>query len=178
MARKPKTQPSIATIAALPAEKVAAIIETLAPAGSGRKALGHMPKPSVSAAVSAALQAGAGEQRVAKPRKAKPEATPDSVKGGVPGSEALPHADETASGGLAPPDAAPELASDDAHQPLPKPDAPAPLKPAVHWDHKTGAVQFDWPAIEQIALHAGANQGMAKLLVAARAEGANSRWPL
>ena len=39
-------------------------------------------------------------------------------------------------------------------------------------------VQFDWPAIERTAAEDGPNQGMAKLLVAARAEGANSRWPL
>jgi len=96
----------------------------------------------------------------------------------VPGSEALHHADAVAGGDLAPPAAAPALASDDAHQALPGLDAPVPAKPAAYWDRATNAVQFDWPAIEQIASHEGANQGMAKLLVAARAEGANSRWPL
>jgi len=39
-------------------------------------------------------------------------------------------------------------------------------------------VRFDWPAIERTASQDGPNQGMAKLLIAARAEGANSRWPL
>ncbi len=39
-------------------------------------------------------------------------------------------------------------------------------------------VRFDWPEIERTAAQEGPNQGMAKLLVAARAEGANSRWPL
>jgi len=39
-------------------------------------------------------------------------------------------------------------------------------------------VRFDWSAIERTAAQEGPNQGMAKLLVAARAEGANSRWPL
>ena len=39
-------------------------------------------------------------------------------------------------------------------------------------------VRFDWSEIESTASHAGPNQAMAKLLVAARAEGANSRWPL
>ena len=39
-------------------------------------------------------------------------------------------------------------------------------------------VRFDWPAIERTAAQEGPNQGMAKLLVAARAEGASSRWPL
>ena len=51
-------------------------------------------------------------------------------------------------------------------------------KPAARWDRAADAVQFDWPEIEQTAAQDGPNQVMAKLLVAARAEGANSRWPL
>jgi len=218
MARKPKNQPSTAAASALPAEKVAAMIETLAPArrgrkataaaslpelpstmdsgdmaadsveaemgvvdpikAPGRKAVGPKAKPSAPAAVAAALQANAGGRRGPKPRKAKAEATPDPVEDGVSGSEALPHADSAASGNLAPPSAARDLSSDDAHQPLPGLNAPAPAKPGAYWDRATNAVQFDWPAIEQIASHEGPNQGMAKLLVAARAEGASSRWPL
>lgn len=50
-------------------------------------------------------------------------------------------------------------------------------KSAVHWDRATDTVTFDWPGIEQTAAQEGPNQAMAKLLVAARAEGANSRWP-
>ena len=38
-------------------------------------------------------------------------------------------------------------------------------------------MRFDWAEIERAASHEGPNQAMAKLLVAARAEGANSRWP-
>jgi len=218
MARKPKNQPSTAAASALPAEKVAAMIETLAPArrgrkataaaslpelpsmadsrdmaaGSveadvrsadpikapGRKALGRKPKPSAPVAVAALLKDNAGTRRGSKPRKAKAEATPDAVDDGVPGSKALPHADSAASGNLAPPSAGRDLSSDDAHQPLRSLNAPAPARPAAHWDRATNAVPFDWPAIEQIASHEGPNQGMAKLLVAARAEGANSRWPL
>jgi len=218
MARKPKNQPSTVAASALPAEKVAAMIETLAPArrgrkataaaslpelpsmagsrdmaaGSvktdvqgadpikapGRKAVSRKAKPSAPVAVAALLQANAGTRRGPKPRKAKAEATPDAVDDGVPGSEALPHADAAVSGDFARLDTAPDLASDDAHHPLPGLNAPAPAKPAAHWDRTTNAVQFDWPAIEQTASHEGPNQGMAKLLVAARAEGANSRWPL
>lgn len=48
---------------------------------------------------------------------------------------------------------------------------------AVHWDLPTDTATFDWLAIEQVAAAQGPNQGMAKLLLAARAEGANSRWP-
>jgi len=51
-------------------------------------------------------------------------------------------------------------------------------KPSARWDSTADMVQFDWPAIEQTAAQDGPNQVMAKLLVAARAEGANSRWPL
>jgi len=217
MARKPKNQPSTAAASALPAEKVAAMIETFAPARRGRKAtataslpelpsmadsrdmaagsveadvrsadpikapghkaLGRKTKLSAPAAVAASLQDNAGGRRGPKPRKAKAEATPDPVDDGVPGSEALPHASAAASGDLAPPVTAPDLANDDAHHPLPGLDAPAPTKAAAHWDRANDTVQFDWTAIEEVASHEGANQGMAKLLVAARAEGASSRWP-
>ena len=212
MARKPKNQPIIAAASAIPAEQVAAMIETLAPARRGRKATaasmpelpstangggmaadsaaadaggsdpikapGRKAKPSAPATAAALLQDSAGGRREPKPREVEAEATTNPVKDGVPGSEALPHADGAASGDLAPPAAAPDLESDDAHQPLPGLNAPAPAKPAAHWDRTTNAVQLDWPAIEQIASYEGPNQGMAKLLIAARAEGANSRWPL
>ena len=48
---------------------------------------------------------------------------------------------------------------------------------AARWDADTGTASFDWPIIEAVAASAGPNQAMAKLLLAARAEGANSRWP-
>ena len=48
---------------------------------------------------------------------------------------------------------------------------------AARWDAHTGTTTFDWPAIEQVAASDGPNQAMAKLLLAARAEGASSRWP-
>ena len=48
---------------------------------------------------------------------------------------------------------------------------------AASWDANTGTTTFDWPAIEQVAASDGPNQAMAKLLLAARAEGADSRWP-
>lgn len=58
------------------------------------------------------------------------------------------------------------------------PEAVARTASALQWDRATGAVRFDWPEIERVASAEGPNQGMAKLLVAARAEGAGSRWPL
>ena len=48
---------------------------------------------------------------------------------------------------------------------------------AAKWNAATGAISFDWAAIEQTAGTEGPNQAMAKLLLAARDEGANSRWP-
>ena len=54
---------------------------------------------------------------------------------------------------------------------------PAIASSVAKWNAAMGTISFDWPAIEQTAAAAGPNQVMAKLLLAARAEGANSRWP-
>lgn len=55
---------------------------------------------------------------------------------------------------------------------------PQPMQQAAaRWDAGTGTATFDWPRIEQVAATDGPNQAMAKLLLSARAEGANSRWP-
>jgi len=42
---------------------------------------------------------------------------------------------------------------------------------AAEWDDDTGTATFDWPSIEHVAATEGPNQAMAKLLLAARAEG-------
>lgn len=63
-------------------------------------------------------------------------------------------------------------------QETPAQGTPSTAKPAAQWDRATDEVRFDWPEIERTALQGGPNQTMARLLVAARAEGANSRWPL
>ena len=55
--------------------------------------------------------------------------------------------------------------------------ASAASKPAAQWDQTTDTAHFDWSEIERTASQQGPNQVMAKLLIAARAEGANSRWP-
>ena len=62
--------------------------------------------------------------------------------------------------------------------PVSSQDSSEQPKSAARWDRTADTVQFDWPEIEQTAAQDGPNQVMAKLLVAARAEGANSRWPL
>ena len=98
------------------------------------------------------------------------------------------------------PDSEPELPALEAEAPKPPPSprktrrnrepeasAPPPLDvadeppaethAAAQWHAETGTVTFDWPAIEQVAAAEGPNQPMAKLLLAARTEGATSRWP-
>lgn len=70
--------------------------------------------------------------------------------------------------------AASEPAADTAPA-TPTSDASGASKPAVQWDGTTA--HFDWTEIERTASQQGPNQVMAKLLIAARAEGANSRWP-
>lgn len=65
----------------------------------------------------------------------------------------------------------PEVSVDTAAAPQPMQQA------AARWDADIGTATFDWPSIEQVAAADGPNQAMAKLLLAARAEGANSRWP-
>jgi hypothetical protein len=57
-------------------------------------------------------------------------------------------------------------------------NAATSAQPAAQWDRATDTVRFDWAEIERTASQDGPNQVMAKLLVAARAEGATSRWPL
>ena len=79
-------------------------------------------------------------------------------------------------GGTHPPLARCKLVSK-AVQSVPKKEASGSAAPAARWDRATDAVEFDWAAIERVAAQGGPNQGVAKLLVAARAEGAGSRWP-
>ena len=72
----------------------------------------------------------------------------------------------------------PASADADGMSPASGPVGSEPLPPAAWWDRASDRVRFDWPAIERTASQEGPHQAMAKLLVAARAEGAHSRWPL
>ena len=95
--------------------------------------------------------------RRGRPRKAETAAPSPHPTAGQPGGAAVadaPTADEA------------EVAA---------PSSPEPS--AAHWDPATGIASFDWPTIEQVAATDGPNQAMARLLLAARTEGANSRWP-
>ncbi len=190
MARKLKTQPSTATAPAVPVREIAAMIETLAAARRGRKATAAPPPPGLpSAAGSGDLAPSNGGAGV---RNADPTGTP---RRRGPGRKPKPSAAAPPSrgdaGGRQQPkprkakvEAAADLLGDApaAAPPTPPPQAAsggsAPVRRAAHWDRAADTVQFDWPEIERTAMADGPNQGMAKLLVAARAEGATSRWPL
>ena len=131
-----------------------------------RKRPGPKPKPRAGAIEAAPLQ----EDAEAKPgRTARaPDATPEPM----PAADDAPHVEPATLETTA------DLAASDVASPGAGQTTAAAAQPAAHWDRATDTVRFEWAAIEQTAAHDGPNQTMAKLLVAARAEGANSRWPL
>lgn len=180
MARKPKAQLHPNVAAALPVA-LAAMDDAPAPARRGRKAQAdaapakaprHPKRPAAAAAIPA--PEGHAPRRGPKRRAPQPDGAPERVETDAPGHEAGLQPAGAASADPAPMGTAPAVQGDDMQPRLPDLDA----QPAARWDRATGAVRFDWPAIERTAAANGPNQGMAKLLVAARAEGANSRWPL
>ena len=147
-------------------------------AAPARKRPGPKPKQRAGAAEAAPLQ----EDAEVKPgRKARiPDATPKPM----PAADDTPHAEtagrqEQAHGRVpATLETTPNLATSDAASTGSSRSVATPAQPAAHWDRTADTVRFEWAAIEQMATQDGPNQAMAKLLVAARAEGANSRWPL
>jgi len=143
-----------------------------------RKDLNRKSAPPATAAAAPLHREQTRRGRGRTSRQLDAETTPDPVEQNAQetGPESRPEA-----AAIADPvqtDADPSRLSGDLQQPLPGLDVPSSTKPAAHWDRATDTVQFDWPAIERTAAEDGPNQGMAKLLVAARAEGANSRWPM
>ena len=143
-----------------------------------RKRPGPKPKPRAGAIEAAPLQEGA---------KVKPGRTaraPDATSQPMPAADDALHVEpadrqeQMRGDEPATLDTTPDLAASDAASPGSGQTAAAAAQPAAHWDRATDTVRFEWAAIEQTAAQDGPNQAMAKLLVAARAEGANSRWPL
>ncbi len=109
----------------------------------------------------------------------QPPAAENGSAPGLDAAEASAAAEPNDAPASEPVDAGEATAEATPAEPTPAPeDAAAPSKPAAQWNQAADTVQFDWPEIEQTASRPGPNQVMAKLLVAARAEGANSRWPL
>jgi len=107
----------------------------------------------------------------------------DDAEDAAEAEDAALVAEAVEAGGLSAGSGSPDRKSDEGKA-ADEPPPPAALntaaspQPAAHWDRATDTVRFDWPKIEQTAAQQGANQVMAKLLITARAEGANSRWPL
>lgn len=147
---------SKATLAA----EAAALEAAPAPARRGRppRTAKAMPKPSAEEASGASSMMDADAEAATGP------------------NGALPPMSEPMDAGEAPAELAAETMPAEP-TPASAEDTAAPSKPAVRWDPAAGTVQFDWPEIEQTASRPGPNQVMAKLLIAARAEGATSRWP-
>jgi len=142
-----------------------------------RKRPGPKPKQRAGGAEAAPLQNGAET----KPgRKAR---APDAALEAKPTADSIPTAEvearqQPAYGHKAATlETTPASAASDA-APAGSGQNMASAKPAAHWDRATDTVRFEWAEIEQTAAQDGPNQALAKLLVAARAEGANSRWPL
>ena len=177
MARKPRAQPSPDAAAASPAEDLAATGDMPVPARRGRMAKAAAPSPEPPPAVSADTAAGEPPRRGGANRKPKPPGAAAAAHDGQDAAPASPP-EAAASAGPVQVDAGPGSPGGDAQQSSPGLHAPAPAKPAAQWDRATDTVRFDWPAIERTAAANGPNQGMARLLLAARADGANSRWPL
>ncbi len=144
----------------------------------GRRGPNRRPKQSAAAAIAPVSQNGAVGKRGRKSRQPEAETTLDLVEDDAATAPAVSQAEAPASSDPVQPDVDPDRSGGGSQQPLQDLGAPAPVKSAAQLDRTTDTVRFDWLAIEQIAAAAGPNQGMAKLLIAARAEGANSRWPL
>ena len=193
MARKPKIQPSHEPVPARRGRKPKAAAPSLElplaaslsgpatdGAGSdgpkvgptkapGRRGPGRKPKQAAGAETAPAVLNDA----------AQPEAgaIPNLIGDDAPTAAAVPQTEAAADSGPAQPGVDPGNSADEAAQSFSEADAFVSAKPAAQWDRTTDRVQFDWPVIERAAAQDGPNKGMAKLLVAARAEGARSRWP-
>jgi len=137
---------------------------------------GRVPKPTASTPTAPLLQEDAKERRGRK--SIQPEAELEPIGDDAPNAEVISPIEIAADSDAAPPVTDLGAPTIEAATSSPSPDTSVPSKPAAHWDRAADTVRFDWPEIERTASQAGPNQGMAKLLVAARAEGANSRWPL
>ncbi len=143
-----------------------------------RKRPGPKPKQRAGAAEAAPLQNGAeakpGQKAHAPAVTSEPmPAINDMPHAEVAGRQEQAHDREPAALETTPAPAASDAASTGSGQ-----NMATAAKPAAHWDRGTDTVRFEWAEIERMAAQDGPNQAMAKLLVAARAEGANSRWPL
>jgi hypothetical protein len=141
------------------------------------------PKPKQQAGAAEAVPLGHSAEATSGQKAQAPDATPEpmSAADGKPdaGTDGQQDQQEQLRG---PEPATPEptsaSAASNAAPSGSSQNAATSAQPAAQWDRATDTVRFDWAEIERTASQDGPNQVMAKLLVAARAEGATSRWPL
>lgn len=143
----------------------------------GRRGPGRKPKQATGAEAAPSIQDGVAEPQGQAPGQPEAETSLDRTGDDAPAAAAASQAEAAVDSDPVQPDRDPVSSANKAAQSVPEAEASVPAKPAAHWDRATNGVQFDWPAIEQVAVQDGPNQAMAKLLLAARAEGAGSRWP-
>ena len=184
--RKPKRhdmQPASATDGGRGGEELGLDVassepELLAKARRGRKPrVPPAPQPSIAGDDSAHPTAEPAEHAHSPVGSTPLSAAADEVSVSKP--EALAVKSRRKSGGQPGPQSPAAKAGESGRMNVPSVDSGAPVSrpSAAHWNSATGTATFDWPAIEQVAAEEGPNQAMARLLLAARAEGANSRWP-
>lgn len=142
---------------------------------------GRAPKTAGADAITNALTEQPGPGRRGQPSKRQAKTAISSVFESDPGKQPVADVDplEAAAGPTpvedAPiPDTTNPIGAGASDAGL---DSGSTATPAAQWDRATDTVRFNWADIERTASQDGPNQAMAKLLVAARAEGAGSRWP-
>ena len=146
-----------------------------------RKRPGPKPKQRVGGDAAAPLRKGAGAKpgRKARASDATPEpmlaadSRPDVGTEGQQDQQQQRRGPEPAT-----PEPASASAASNAEPSGSSQNAATSAQSAARWDRAADTVRFDWAEIKRTASQDGPNQVMAKLLVAARAEGATSRWPL
>ena len=149
-----------------------------APKAGPAKAPGRRgPKQAASTGTAASVQDEVAGLQGQAPRELQAAANPDLTGDDAPAATAAPQTGTAADSDPVQPDRDPAGLASEAAQSVPEAEASVPAVPAARWDRATDVVEFNWPTIEQVAAQDGPNQGMAKLLVAARVEGASSRWP-
>ncbi len=143
-----------------------------------RKRPGPKPKQQAGAVEAAPVlkSAEAKPERDAQAPNADPEPMP--AAGDKPDADVAGQREQVDGQGPATLQATPDPTASDAASPGFSQNTATLVQPAAQWQRETDTVRFDWAEIEHTASQYGPNQAMAKLLVAARAEGANSHWPL
>ncbi len=143
-----------------------------------RKRPGPKPKQRAGTAGAASLLDDAEATPEQEAQAPDADLEPMPAAGDKPDADIAGQQEQADGQGSATLQATPDPAASDAASPGSSQNTATSAQSAAQWDRKTDTVQFDWAEIESTASQDGPNQVMAKLLVAARAEGGNSRWPL